>query len=655
MPEWIHVAPATLSGRRRSGIPASRARRLGTLLVLAILILVPAPPAATAARASAAHLPAAPPFAGPAAGAPAVLAPQGTDFSYSCNAHANAELDHAAGAALPVGAALNNVGDCGQALLFLNAPASGHFLGTFAVSDSELAGTKGGVRIFVLGAGGATLRALDLTATRGTPQPVDIDVAGAVTLALRALTSNSTFLYSMHLTGGARARHATPLSGTGPPAGAAPMAASSVTYACNANPAKQDDAVSAITVPMAGAYEMTGCDTSKIAIQLPPHARGTLALRYGTADTTTYSSIPTQVSLRVLDGNNQVLRKAVGLTYLGSGLQPLWVDLKGGSIATLSMDSGNTNASLVFTGISTLAGSYAQHPNPDHVTFGAAGDAPVVIPATGVAGICNASLGTDDVTVAHQNIFGGNYIAITHCGTAEMIMTNTHGTFRGKFGVNDGDSSQKDVTISVVVLDRNSHPLSKSSVTARFGQPAVSFSASIENASILQIHTDSNGSGILFGMTLIGHAVLYDRIFAPSEPPVSTKSGTPIPGAAFDATCNGSSAKEDTLLIHAVALEQWSLAGTSCGAASLDLAKIHGHTFSALYGIPALDQTDAPISHLTLSVFGPAGSSKPVRSRTFVARAGYGPQRLAMDLTGGTRLQISWVDNSMVLFALTAS
>jgi hypothetical protein len=355
----------------------------------------------------------------------------------------------------------------------------------------------------------------------------------------------------------------------------------------------------------------------------------------------------------VLDQGQHLLRKAVALAYLGGGLQPLWVDLKGGSSAVLSVEALGPAEWVTVSGLSILPGRYAPHPNPDHVTFGSVSGAPVVIPASGVVDICNAGLGITDTTVGHQPVYRDDYTTLTGCGTAELIMTDSHGSFHARIGVDDADTHKQDFTLSVVVLDKNSHPLRKSSVTAHAGQPAVPFSISIEGASTLWLHTDSPGHGDLFAMTLTGHAVLYDQIFAPSEPPVSALGGTPIPATSLTLACNVNAATQDTLLIHEVALEGWSLVGKGCGVATLNLATVHGTTFSASYGITALDQTNVLIAHLQVTVLDAGG--KALRTETIVARAGYGPERLSVDLHGGARLQITWLDSPMVLFALTVA
>src|SRR5262249_11458183 len=146
------------------------ARRSAVLLVM-IFALLPVTRPATAAPASAVSAAPVPAFAGPAAGAPLVTAPQGTDFAHLCNAAANPAAAQVAAATRAAGAAVQGAHACGQSLLFLNGPASGHFTASFAVSDSDPAGTTGALRVFVLGVNGATLRTLDLTATKGQAQP----------------------------------------------------------------------------------------------------------------------------------------------------------------------------------------------------------------------------------------------------------------------------------------------------------------------------------------------------------------------------------------------------------------------------------------------------------------------------------------------------
>jgi hypothetical protein len=255
--------------------------------------------------------------------------------------------------------------------------------------------------------------------------------------------------------------------------------------------------------------------------------------------------------------------------------------------------------------------------------------------------------------VAHQPLLRDTYLNVEGCGVAELIMTNASGRFSAKVGVND-TSANRSITANLVVLDQNSHPIAKSTVTAQLGLPAVTLSGTINNASIVEISFTGGAAGVLFGFQLSGHATLYDRIFAPSEPPVSTSGGTAINPSLMSVTCNVHPTSTDLELIHQVALEQWSLDLNGCGSATLNLASLHGphRAFSALYGIPLQDSSTL-IAHLQFTVLDARG--RTVRKAMFVARAGYGPQRAAISLAGGAALQITIVDGQMVAFALTAS
>jgi hypothetical protein len=327
--------------------------------------------------------------------------------------------------------------------------------------------------------------------------------------------------------------------------------------------------------------------------------------------------------------------------------------VQGGSTATFSLDGGNTSAQLMVAGIAFLPAPVAPHHNPDHQDFGSPSGAPIPISPDAVIGLCNANLGTSDTTVAHQPLLRDTYLAVEGCGVAQLIMTNAHGRFTAKLGVDDS-SIDKTMTAHLVVLDQNSHPLVTSIATAHLGLPAVTLSASIDNASIVEISFSGPGRGDLYGFQLSGHATLYDRVFPPSEPPVSIPGGIAINPELMSVSCNVMRTTADMELIHQVALEQWSLYFLGCGSAILNLAALHGphQTFSALYGIALQDQ-HYPIAHIQFTVLDAKG--KIVRKAIFVARAGYGPRRAAISLAGGATLQLSITDGNIVLFALTTA
>ncbi len=640
-----------MGGSFRAGLPILRSFAALAMIVFSTANTASALASTPAARAGARSALAAPVFPGPLLGTPSGAALTPASFVHNCNVAPNTGPEKAAGTTLATGTAIQDIGGCGQALLYLNDPASGHFQATFAISDTA-SGTSSMLRLFLLASGGLLLRTMDVNATKGTAAHVDFDVSGGITLALVFPTQTDSFVYGLTLTGLARSLAATPLANGGLPAGGTPVPTSSIQLACNATAATAPGTVSAVVVKSTGSLQMEGC--GKITVKIPAPAKGTLALRYGVNDISSYSSLPTQVGLRVLDSTGHLLRKSIGLTYLGGGFQPIWVNLQGGGTATFTMDGGNTDVQLVVAGLSFLPSAVAPHHNPDHQEFGSPSGGSVPIAPDAVVGICNAGLGTSDTSVDHQPVLRDNYVAVEGCGVAELIMTDATGSFSAKIGVADS-SGGKTMAAHLVVLDQNSKPLTTKTVTASRGEPGVVIGASITGASIVQITFTSNANGILYDLRLTGHATLYDRVFPPSEPPVSTTGGTAIDPRGFTVSCNVGVATQDYELIHQVALEQWSLYVNGCGAATISIASLHGPhgTFSALYGIPLLDAS-VLIAHLQLAVLDAKG--KTVRQATFVARAGYGPRRAAISLAGGLKLQITSPDNKqLVVFALTAA
>jgi hypothetical protein len=603
--------------------------------------------ASPVARASSLAAAAAPVFPGPVLGAANISTPAPANFAVTCNVHPNSDPGKAAGKTLAPGTAIFDLGGCGQALLYLNDPASGKFQASLAVSDAAT-GTSTVLRLFLLAPGGALLRTMDFKATKGVAQAVDFDVSGGVTLALIFPNPTDSYIYDIKLTGKARALAATPLTHHGLPVGGTAVPASAVHFDCNAFVSSQANTVSTLEISATGSLQMLGC--GKITVQIPPSATGALALRYGLSDSTNYSSLPTQVSLRALDGSGHLLRKAIGMTYLGNGLQPIWINLAGSKSVTFTMDGGNTDVQAVVAGLSFLPAAVTPHHNPDHQDFGSPSGAPIPVAPDSVVGLCNANLGNSDVTVAKQLVPRYTYMAVDGCGTAELIMTNAHGRFTARIGVSDA-SGVKTIAAHLVVYDQNSKPLSNLSVTARQGQPGTAIGASITGASIVQITFTGSASGILYDMRLSGHATLYDRVFPPSEPPVSTTGGTVVDPRMASVTCNVAVTTQDFALIHQVALEQWSLYLNGCGSATLNIASLPGphKMFSALYGIALQDPT-VLIAHLQLAVLDAKG--KTIRQATFVARAGYGPRRAAISLAGGAKLQIT-PNGQLVAFALT--
>jgi len=635
-------------------LPAGSLRAAIWRSIMALVLTVVGAPALVSTPTHAAHmLLVAPSFPGPRFGAagPQVLTPAA--FSYQCNTGTTTAPVSAAGVTLAAGQAIRYQG-CGQAQIVLNAPASGHFQASVAVPDDAPAGSQAGLQLLVLGPGGFNIHRAIVQVVKGTTRQADVDVSGGVALAMIFVTLAPTVIYHMKLTGLARALRPVPLMGTGMPAGARPVSKAAVSFACVAGPANQQSTISSVTVPLTGTYQVQSC--GKIIVRLPPGVGGTLALRYGTDETlTNYSSIPAEIALRVLDSSNHLLRKAIGLSSIGSGLQALWVDTHGGGTATLSEDAGG-GEHLAVVGLSFLPGHYAPHANPDHQEFGSPSGGAVDIAPEALVNVCNASVGTNDTAVAHQAIPRDSWISLIGCGVTELIMTNAHGRFHARFGISDASTNpDRQQTVDLITLDQNSHPLVQVRATAKQGAPPAILDANIAGASILEVRSVSGGApGVLFDMTLTGHATLYDRVFPPTEAPVSTAGGTPLDPRAFTVTCNVAVTNQDILLIHQAALEQWALWLGGCGTATLNLATLHGShgLISLLYGMAVQDQHEG-IAHVRLLVLDAQG--KVLRTVTGVSRAGYGPRRLAIGLAGGAKLQIAAVDATLYVYALTAA
>ncbi len=191
------------------------------------------------------------------------------------------------------------------------------------------------------------------------------------------------------------------------------------------------------------------------------------------------------------------------------------------------------------------------------------------------------------------------------------------------------------------------------STTAKAGAPGALLSADIDGGSILAVQAPGGNGAALYDMTLTGQATPYDRIFPPSEPPISTPGGTLVDPRLF-ALNNARLADQDVLLIHQAALEQWSFIGCGGCTATLSLATLHGphRHFSALFGLAVADQ-HLGLGHLHLAVLSAAG--KVVRTAKGFTRAGHGPQLLSISLDGGAKLQIAWDDVPLTVFALTVA
>ncbi len=635
---------------------ARRQRRGLTLGILAPILvamtmtaspgLVPAYAQTTAHTAA----PTYPPFQGPIAGTLGGQSPLAADFSTTCNVQASTGSVTAAQATIAAGAAITDPDNCGQGYLFLSVPKAGHFTAGAALADDAVlaSGSAPELRIFVLGSNGYTSRTLDVVLTKGTVGAIDLDVAGAVALAVAFPNGAQAYLFNMHLTGTAQLRRATPMPGAGAAASGTPVSASRISFACNDHPSATPQSVSHVTIPTAQAIDVATC--GGVTISLPPGPGNTLTLRYGASDASDYTSVPTVFDVRVLDKAGHLLRKAVGLAFLGGGLQPIWADVTGGATVTLAIDSGN--AALEVTDLSILPNQYKLHPNPNHNEFGSPSGSPVAIVPEAFAIDCNAHPGADDITVNRLPVLRDTYLAGTRCGVASLVMTNAHGSFHALVGMDDSTGPETTGSIKLTVLDQNSKPLFTTSVQAGIGKPGVPLSAPISGGSIVKL--EFAGPLVVYKLQLSGQATFYDRVFPPSEPPISTPNGIVVNPRAFKVDCNTAVSTADILLIHEAALEQWALDGQRCGTAILNLRTLgQAHaTFGGRFGLAATDQ-HLKIGHIQVQLL--AGNGKVLRTVTLTAREGYGPQPFSISLAGAASLKFSWPDQRVILFALSTT
>lgn len=633
--------------------PRHRRPTAGILAPIALALMLIASPGLGLARAqSPAHTASTttPPFAGPFAGTAGGQSPVAADFSYTCNAQAASGPVTAAHTTIAAGTALTDPDTCGQGYLFVSAPGPGHFTARTALADDAAIASTGApeLRIFVLGGNGYTSRSLDVALSKGTIGAIDLDLAGAVALAVTFPNGAQTYLFNMHLTGTAQLRRATPLAVAGAATGGVPVSASRITLDCNDHLSTVQRSVSHVTIPVAQAIDLATCGGTTIT--LPPGPARTLTLRYGASDASDYTSVPTVFDVRVLDTAGHLLRKAVGLAFLGGGLQPIWVDVTGGATVTLAIDTGN--ADLEATDLRLLPGRYTMHRNPDHNEFGSPSGSPVGIVPDAFAIDCNAHPGADDITVNRLPVLRDTYLSGTRCGVASLVMTNARGSFHALVGMDDRTGPETTGRITLTVLDQNSRPHFTTSVQAGIGRPGVPLSAPITGGSIVKL--EFAGPLVVYHLQLSGQATFYDRVFPPSEPPISTPGGTVVNPRAFTVDCNAAVSKTDILLIHEAALEQWALDGQACGTAILNLQTLpRAHaSFGGRFGLAAADQ-HLKIGHVRVQLL--AGTGKVLRTVILTAREGYGPQPFSIGLAGAARLQLSWPDQRVILFAMSTT
>ena len=465
-----------LCSQRSGGCLADRGQSSGVaraiLAILLIVVALGASPARTAARegTQASATLAYPRFAGPLFGTAAGQNPLGADFSFTCNVQANAAAVTVAGATVAAGAAATNVGNCGQAYLFVSAPGAGRFQARIALAaDATIAAgglargatvRPGRQRLYQPHPGyhpGEGCRENDRPRHRGRRDPGDRLPQRRARL----------YIYAMRLTDTARVRHITSLQGGGMASGGTAVAASQLSFTCNAAPTTTPKSVSHVLIPTASAIEMTTCGVT--TLKVPAGATGTLAARFGAGDLSDYTTVPTVFDVRVLDAAGHLLRKAIGLAFLGGGLQPIWVNLTGAATVTFTADAGSAILELV--GLALLPGQYKLHPNPDHNEFGSPTGAPVSIVPESFAIDCNAHPGDADIAVDHVAVLRDTYLSGTDCGVASLVMTSARGSFHALWG---STIPRRPTESGVRQADRRSIRTAIRSSTPRRGRPSAS-------------------------------------------------------------------------------------------------------------------------------------------------------------------------------------
>lgn len=594
-------------------------------------------------------------FPGPTHGTPGTQAPGAGAFVLGCNAGLNDALARVNGTEIMTGTAVQASTGCGTALLPLNKPRQGRFRAMVVVADTDSSGQPAVVRVRVLDAASFSLFAGDVTALKGHPTTIDVDVSHAVAIQLSFLASPLTYLYDAHLTGAARALNPVVTPSGALPAGATPFDTTGAALSCNMSRASATTplTVTLVGLPTAGSFSGTGC--GQITLPLSPQTHGTLALRYG-ADDTSHAGLA-DLALRALDAQGHLLRKAIGVATVGTGLQPLWVDLSGARTVQLLIEGG-TDIKIDITGLSILPGRVAPHVPPNRVQSGGSPSGSVAVDPRAFASRCNSSVGSSDVTVAHTAIPGGTYLSTYACGAASLFFccTNAEGTFHARFAVPDTVAAGKSATVTVIVQNRGYHVLRQASYAARGGTSGVSIDISVTRASVISF-LFGGASGVLYAMRLSGSATISEYIYPPGAPPVAVAGGVAINPSAFTLHCNAQVVTVDQRLVGATTLEGWALAGEACGSASLSLASTPypRHDFYAQVGIELGEAPDSA-TVVVFNVLNPAG--KVVRSAKLIVRYGYGTQAVHLSLAGGAVVQILWPTRSLsgtVVYALTAA
>jgi len=595
-------------------------------------------------------------FRGPSRGAPGPRTPQGAAFVTNCSANVNRALGTVDGTAVLTGTAVEAASGCGSAVLPLDVSGLGRFHARFGVSDDDTSGQQAVVRINVLDPNGFNLYTGDVTAQRGRPGTIDLDVTHAVAIKFSFLKRPTTYLYGARLTGGARSLTPVQAAGNTLPAGATPVNMATVGASCNINKVSSTTAltVTFVGIPAAGALAGTACGAFTLAF--PAHARGTLVLRYGADDTgepfsdLTLANPDEFLYARAFDATGRLLRKATGVAAVGAGLQPLWLDLSGARTVQLAID-GSSAVKIDITSVGVLPGRVAPFVTPNRVQSGGSPRGSVAIDPRDFASLCNVNIRDSDAAVARRPILGGTYLSTFSCGSASLFFccTNAEGVFHARFGVPDTETAGKPATVTVIVKDKDDHVLLRRSYSALGGTPGARMDLPLRIGASIVSFAFGGVSGLLYDLRLTGIATISERIYPPTEPPIDVPHGVAINPHDFAVHCEAKVATQDQRLVGATTLEGWALsgigdAGCVSGAATeadLALAGTHypRHAFYARVGI---DLGEPPATIVTFHFNVLNGAGKVLRAVKVDARYGYGPQPVHLSLKNGATVQIVW-------------
>lgn len=609
------------------------------------LVASSATPSAQASSAS-------PEFPGPAHGIVAGQSATAASFQLGCNAYVSTDAVKVNGQAIPIGAALRTDA-CGQAILLLNVPAGGHFQALVGMVDGSTTATIGKVIVRVLSRSGYPSGGTIVNVPPGSaPKKIDVDVRGAVALYLDYPASVELYTFNAKLTGSATLIAPATSTGSTTPVGSTPISISQVHPLCSANIPTSPISVTNVGLDSARSVDIVGCGSLVVPVASGSH--GTLALRFGTEDTSSPPLLPTTVIARAYNGSGLLMHTVEGITFEGSGLRPMWLDLAG--VRSIAISVSNVNiAHIAVTGLAFLPNRYPADQIAPRLLDGSGHNPAIIDPYAYILG-CNAYVGTDDWLVNGVPLLANTYIhAPAGCGIANLIIVPlSHGRYHALFAVPDS-APVGTGTVQVVVNDRDAHPVFSHTYKAvQSGGPVV-IDVPIDRGSAIAF-TFTGAVDVLYNASITGQGAIYGGVYPPVSPPTRIAGGTLVKMADWQLKCNGyAQSDSDVTLVHEVALQQWTLRGEGCGEADLFMQKsgYPAHTFAARIGFGASSDPRA-IARIQLNIGNARGHV--FRTKVYTVRYGYGPQDISISLAGGTFLQVLWLDSPTVyLFAATTA